>query len=289
MVPAAKRCRYSLEPDVTITVEGEVFHLNSFPLMASSQVFHRLLTSPMSEALSGNIDLPGKLKEEFRLVLPWLTKVEDKTKLTKNDNVEILLRWAREYEIKALKDECEHHLMLWHSADNVPALELATEFGLHQRVKQCVDAISCDLSKHINDVPEEVVGNEATMKLLWPKMFENLQLDVPDFPSMPFLQKLWPVFVMAIESECLPKGYIYINVRKDYHFRWRIRVKPSSTTVHDLKVLICAKSGIPVMSQDLRLKRRSLKDMDTKTLSASRIKGNDSINLFDIEDASEID
>ena len=72
-----KRRRFSVEPDITVLVEGDVFRLHSQPLMMKSSVFRRMLESQMSEAADRNIRLDGKLEYEFVQVLPFFSGETD--------------------------------------------------------------------------------------------------------------------------------------------------------------------------------------------------------------------
>ena len=110
--PDSKRRKcYSTEPDVRLEVEGEIFHLQSQLLMFASPVFRTMLEMERwSEGQEGYIRLPGKSKDEFRHVLPFLDTMgasSDALVGLQPDAVVRLLHWAREYDIQGLRRACE--------------------------------------------------------------------------------------------------------------------------------------------------------------------------------------
>lgn len=120
-------------------VEGEIFRLRSQILMLSSPVFQQMLLSDMKEAHEGRIVLKEKLREEFRLVLPWLSEVNKAKLKVTIDSAPVCLRWADEYEIEELRATCEA-FYLAQDPNSPAALDVAVEFGLHSRTEQCAKA-----------------------------------------------------------------------------------------------------------------------------------------------------
>merc|ERR1712166_374303 len=110
-----KRPRFSMEPDLEIEVEGQIFQVHSYPVMEASLVFRKMLQNDMVEAQSGRITLNGKSKEEFDQVRLWLTIGRSQPKVTK-DHLSMLLRWADEYEIEHMLQACEKYLLKQPSA-----------------------------------------------------------------------------------------------------------------------------------------------------------------------------
>jgi len=266
-----------MEPDVTIQVEGETFPVHSYPLMASSKVFCRMLEGDMSEAHTGLINLPGKSKKEFRLVLPWISTVDDKPPVQRK-HVAKLLQWADEYEIKTLRDACERFL-LEQPINSVKQLMVAARFRLSARMKQCVDTLSEDLPIHMASL-RCAAKNPEVMSLLWPAFFKALGMEykVP-LPEQPSIEQLWPFLTTAVNLSC--NSNITISVETLAGRIIECVVKPTCT-VKDLKIKIAKKGGFrnPLQHPDLHhliFAGRRLEDFHP--LKYYGIEGNVTVNM----------
>lgn len=250
--PRAKRPRYSLEPDLEIEVESKVFQVHSFPVMAASAVFRRMLQSDMVEAQNGRITLSGKSLGEFEEILPWLTHAGPVPKITK-ERLLMLLRWGDEYEIEQLQQACEKYVLKQPSA-SVEQLKLAVEYRMSKRIAQCASAISADVSEHMKDL-EPVVDVPEVMQHLWPAIFEAMSLPAPDEPLMqPSPRQLWPFLAEAL-AHAKKVWRVFVKTLTGKTITLRVQ---SSTTIAQTLLQIESLEGIPPHQQRLIFEGRQL-------------------------------
>jgi len=146
--PPTKRPRFSIDPDLEVEVEGEVFNVHSFVLMSQSLVFRQMLTGGMCEAETGRISLAGKTKAEFMEFLCHLQSPGSGTppELT-FDVAKWLVAWADEYGVPVLKTRCEETLVN-EGKLGWDTLELATKFRLEELRQSSVFEIANDVFLH---------------------------------------------------------------------------------------------------------------------------------------------
>lgn len=195
-----KRPRFSVDPDLEIQVQGEVFYVHSLPIMTASPVFRGMLENDMIESQTGRITLPGKSKEEFREVLPWLglaTSVMGA--VVTAENLLVLLKWANEYDIEPLQRACEQYRL--QQPVDAEALKIAVQFRMAKRVEQCLGVISQDLGKCVCALGE-FTDDPSIMEALWPVLFKAAGLSPPaePLPVAPSVLQLWPVIQTAVTS-----------------------------------------------------------------------------------------
>lgn len=180
--PPVKRCkRYSASPDVTVEVDGEIFHLHSQLLMLASPVFSSMLEEGRwSEGRTGNICLPGKSKEEFRQVMPFLNTMGASSDLLQNlcqDEVVRLLRWSKEYDIQSLFKACEDFI-LEQDMTGIEAFSIAAEFGLARRLHQCTRPLCKNPSAHLQLIPQ-LLHLSPVVEIVLPAMFRHAGMTTP--------------------------------------------------------------------------------------------------------------
>ena len=196
---SAKRRRYSTEPDVEVEVEGEVFNVHSQPLMLASAVFQRMLEHDMQESNAGRIRLVGKLKEEFRSILPWVSVNRQGARTVTSGNFPVLLRWADEYQLGELEDACEQFL-LSESPVSPEALKTAVEFNLERRVAQCTEAILQDIRAHVMCL-QQVADHDGIMAKFWPAVFQAAGVRTSEpISGRPSMETLWPLIASAVHA-----------------------------------------------------------------------------------------
>jgi len=222
-----KRRRFSMEPDCEVVVEGEIFLVHSLYLMQASQVFRSMLESEMLEATDGRIVLPNKLKEEFALVLPWLSAVVPGNEILPEvdmNQIPILLRWADEYGINGLKLVCKDAICA-RTFSLEDSFLLAAEFHLDDVFDQRLVDITDDLSRHWKFL-QQFTDNKKLMPRLWPKIFEAAGLPAPDtpLPAHPSPAQLWQLIGVAIDPDSCEQPFgtaaevkrgMYVKTLKD--------------------------------------------------------------------------
>jgi len=155
----------------------------------------------MREAREGRIQLPGKSKEEFRIILPIFQDL-DATPVVTKENAEKVLIWAREYQMEKLKQATDRFLK-----DNVEVTvsecKLAVDFDLCERKNQCVHSIVADIK---NQMPNLLpfTNDAAFMANFWPAIFEAAGLPQPTSEVLT-TEDLWPFVCKAVHGQ----GYLY--------------------------------------------------------------------------------
>mmetsp|Transcript_123992 Transcript_123992/g.246900 ORF Transcript_123992/g.246900 Transcript_123992/m.246900 type:complete len:364 (+) Transcript_123992:99-1190(+) len=155
--PPPKRPRFSIEPDVEVEVEDEVFRVHSYVLMSQSSVFHQMLSSGMREASTGRISLAGKSKAEFQEFLCHLQNPGCGVAPEIEPSVaKWLVGWADEYQVTPLKKRCEETLVenSRHGSKDWDNLELSTKFNLENLRKASLLNIGRDIFPHRNRLLE---------------------------------------------------------------------------------------------------------------------------------------
>lgn len=207
-LPARKRSRYSREPDLKVIVEDETFHVHSRDLMGASDVFANMLETDMRECEEGQIVLPGKSKEEFRTVIKHISVAYGEAKpypAINTENVELLLKWADEYQIVGLKFRCEEFLKQelngWRSKDIVGRLHLAVEYKLEQLQEKATELLAKNIYKYRCEAAQ-FIDNPSIMKVLLPELFKQACLEPPsEFPAEKVkAQDLWPLVTRSLEA-----------------------------------------------------------------------------------------
>ncbi|XP_067667771.1 BTB and MATH domain-containing protein 38-like [Haliotis asinina] len=94
----------SLTSDVALVVEGKKLHVNKTVLSLASPVFERMFFGEFKEKTLSEVPLPGKtyadMTELLRCIYPSMYNP-----ITDN-NIEVLLELAEEYDITSLKERC---------------------------------------------------------------------------------------------------------------------------------------------------------------------------------------
>eukprot|EP00746_Dinoflagellata_sp_MGD_P086100 gnl/MRDRNA2_/MRDRNA2_340597_c0_seq1.p2 gnl/MRDRNA2_/MRDRNA2_340597_c0~~gnl/MRDRNA2_/MRDRNA2_340597_c0_seq1.p2 ORF type:complete len:167 (+),score=24.88 gnl/MRDRNA2_/MRDRNA2_340597_c0_seq1:157-657(+) len=140
--PDAKRRCFLHGPDLKVLIEEEVFNLYSQDLIAASAVFKHMLEAGMRESREGQITLPGKCKEEFRLLLTHVVPVRAAFPDITDESVPVLLKWGDEYQMDGLIARCEEHLIKSVSPQSnkgviVEHIALAIEYNLEKLKDHC--------------------------------------------------------------------------------------------------------------------------------------------------------
>ncbi|OLQ13157.1 LON peptidase N-terminal domain and RING finger protein 1 [Symbiodinium microadriaticum] len=129
--PVPKRARFSMEPDVEVELDGGVLQVHSHVLMAASEVFANMLQSGMQEAQSGRIVLKEMALDDFKVVLKHLDlRGGSLPPPITEDNLELLLENADEYQILGLKERCQNFLLKLAKRKPEYVLELSDQYDL---------------------------------------------------------------------------------------------------------------------------------------------------------------
>lgn len=207
--PDPKKRRFSHEPDLKVAVEDDIFHVHSWDLISASDVFAQMLESDMRECEEGQITLPGKSKEDFRVLLSHLRPVRAAAfpDIT-DENVLMLLQWADEYQIEGLIARCETLLMnsLPHRCGEkemvTQRMNLAMEYSLEKLRGKCEELIRQNLFDYRKELVH-FVSNASLMKKALPALFKAAGLpDASDDYQFDVLEVhyVWPLVIRAIEA-----------------------------------------------------------------------------------------
>jgi len=188
------------QPDIAVIVEGERVMTFSLVLALSSPVFAALLRSPMAEAINKEVSLPGKSKEDFELFVALLLRGSGAR--VSPDNVDRMLPWCDEYQVRALKDDCEEVLLSMPCTCSRAAQ--AQTFALKRQYQRCLrDLPAAEFRERFADLARE----PRAVRDMLPRMQEELPrlgavlavirdtLDTPRFLSAA------PLFAVCLEHE----------------------------------------------------------------------------------------
>ena len=113
--------------DLELVVERRSFHVHKAILAHWSPVFRAMLTSDFKERSANRISLPKKRACD---VLELLQVLYPPEKPIDCQNVETILRLAREYQIQSLTNRCEKFLLTMQSS--LQTLVIADQFQLQE-------------------------------------------------------------------------------------------------------------------------------------------------------------
>eukprot|EP00931_Biecheleriopsis_adriatica_P047474 TRINITY_DN27371_c0_g1_i1.p1 TRINITY_DN27371_c0_g1~~TRINITY_DN27371_c0_g1_i1.p1 ORF type:complete len:318 (-),score=71.91 TRINITY_DN27371_c0_g1_i1:24-950(-) len=229
----AKRRRYSREPDLEVVVEGHVFRISAYVLMAASDVFAGMLESGMRESKEGQIVLDGKRKEDFSIVMQHLSLSGGAAppEITE-ETVQVLLAWADEYQMDGLKERCERFLLSrdFHKPKVVQdGLTSAIRYNLESLRDRCVTSIADSIFVHRGALIE-YLHDASVMSVLLPKVYQAVGLQLPEQladPGKLTVEVLWPLVIRAVEAM-----YGWRGLEENQAYRKRVR--SLETTVTDV-------------------------------------------------------
>ena len=188
----------SVKPDLQVIVEDETFEVHSLLLMLASPVFNNMLMAGMDEGFRKVVTLPGKKKSEF--ISFWKSLQPLSTESLTPENAIFLTAWADECQVDVLKARCEEYLVKKAPVD-ASSLKHAVTYNLEQRMKQCINVMTYDVAKYIDEL--EHLATEATkaqMEAFWPHICSAAQVKKCEMPPMSDLQSLWPFISAAVYS-----------------------------------------------------------------------------------------
>ncbi|XP_046543080.1 BTB and MATH domain-containing protein 38-like [Haliotis rubra] len=135
----------SLTSDVALVVEGKKLHVNKTVLSLASPVFERMFFGEFKEKTLSEVPLPGKtyadMTELLRCIYPSIFNP-----LT-DDNIDVLLPLAEEYDITSLKVRCRTFVTTYLKL-NVKTLprsklvhfmNIADKYGFDDVLRECLD------------------------------------------------------------------------------------------------------------------------------------------------------
>ena len=144
------------QSDVVLIVEGQKFHVHRVILAMISPVFSQMFSSDSKEKDTDKITLPEKKAAEIREMLMVIYPIFNKP--VNDTNLYLLLPLAEEYQMTALTQRCEDHLLRLAEKKHElgPILEtliVAQNYTLERVIAECVN-------KTQNLAIEEVQGHE---------------------------------------------------------------------------------------------------------------------------------
>eukprot|EP00421_Protoceratium_reticulatum_P046509 CAMPEP_0168451934 /NCGR_PEP_ID=MMETSP0228-20121227/48889_1 /TAXON_ID=133427 /ORGANISM="Protoceratium reticulatum, Strain CCCM 535 (=CCMP 1889)" /LENGTH=249 /DNA_ID=CAMNT_0008466561 /DNA_START=6 /DNA_END=755 /DNA_ORIENTATION=- len=155
---------------VQVKVEGTTCRECAGVLATASPVFERMLLSGMKEATCQTIELHKKKRSEFDAFMGFLRPGTSRAAKIDVNNVDFLLRWFDEYQVPALKDECEAFLL--GLPPSIQRLLQAKQFLLKRQYKRCLEAVAMDF--HTMPVEQVLEWDLEVMKELLPLMKNNM-------------------------------------------------------------------------------------------------------------------
>mmetsp|Transcript_110386 Transcript_110386/g.313200 ORF Transcript_110386/g.313200 Transcript_110386/m.313200 type:complete len:245 (-) Transcript_110386:321-1055(-) len=218
--PASKRQKvsehrgYSIEPDVTLVVEGEEFKVQSLILMMVSPVFRQMLTLEMDERRNRVIHLPDKKKDEFKVfwnVLQPMSQV-----LISASNAVFLSRWANEYDVEAMKSKCED--ILCAGPVDFPLWQHAVAHNLTRLEGICARTITARLADHVGSMTA-LIGtvSEEILQKIWPHLCKQAKIEAVDMPTASAIRSFWPFISKAVRlgaaKDNAPADYLWCSNR----------------------------------------------------------------------------
>lgn len=159
------------------------------------------------EEAEARIVLESKRRDEFMLVLRHIDTIGGRTPPEINaSSVDVLLRWADEYQIEALRDRCEAFLQENSPAD-LDGLCRALRYGLSGWRERCLEALAEDMPRYKADL-RTYVSDPSVMEALWPVLHAAAGLVPRDAATYGFdeaasdgsLHAVWPFVEAAIEA-----------------------------------------------------------------------------------------
>lgn len=205
-----KRQRFSTEPDLAVDIDGEQVMVNSFVLMVASPVFRQMLQTPMEEHHTGEIKLPGKSRSEFAVFVDSLQLATMKP-LT-NESAVFLSVWANEYDVAALTEMCENHMIAHMPVDANTFEECfghAMQHNLPRRASQCIAVAKKELPQFMNidRIRALIVSDSNLFKEVWPEICKAAGLahtmGLQDPPAQEIIESMWPFVCTAIRHKTL--------------------------------------------------------------------------------------
>jgi hypothetical protein len=163
--------------------DGSSMMVHSALLGLASPVFAAMFTSGMREAQTKRLELQGKDKDEFELVMSFLRPLS--AGQVSVANVDVLLPWACEYQMLFLKERCEQTLlMLPCSASRLVDAKL---WDLQEQYERCLTELT-----YVQFVGEfDILAAEGEVLVdLQPHMVEKC----------PSVDRLWPFLLDAATS-----------------------------------------------------------------------------------------
>mmetsp|Transcript_123576 Transcript_123576/g.395287 ORF Transcript_123576/g.395287 Transcript_123576/m.395287 type:complete len:235 (-) Transcript_123576:416-1120(-) len=100
-----------MDQEIAVVFDGdgdpeERITVNPVVLALASPVFKSILTQNMAAQKSCVIELRGKDPDEFKVLVSFLMPASSRRQSITEKNVDFLLRWADEYCIEPLREEC---------------------------------------------------------------------------------------------------------------------------------------------------------------------------------------
>ena len=182
--------------------------MHSRDLMGASDVFANMLESDMREGEEGQIALPGKSKEEFQTLMQYIsvayggaTPYPD----IKKDNVQLLLKWADEYQMAGLRSRCKKSLKNeirgYCEKGLVGRLHLAAEYKLEDLQEKASKQLAGRIFKYRCEAAQ-LIDDPSIMKVLLPALFKEARLEPPlELPTEKLeAQDLWPFVTRSLEA-----------------------------------------------------------------------------------------
>ena len=198
--PAAKRARAG--PDLTIKLDDGEFQVHSVILEMASPVFQKMLNSDMQEGSGTSIHLPGKYKAELESFYKSLQLCTMEPLTTQS--AAILVKWADEYQVEALKARCE--IFLLDQKVDGAALRFAVTYGLKKRARQCLQRMKDNIVQHIDDLQVLIErGCEEHLKEFWPSITRAAGMSASSvssaMPPAEHLKSMWPFLVQMVHTK----------------------------------------------------------------------------------------
>mmetsp|Transcript_123574 Transcript_123574/g.395281 ORF Transcript_123574/g.395281 Transcript_123574/m.395281 type:complete len:216 (-) Transcript_123574:416-1063(-) len=130
-----------MDQEIAVVFDGdgdpeERITVNPVVLALASPVFKSILTQNMAAQKSCVIELRGKDPDEFKVLVSFLMPASSRRQSITEKNVDFLLRWADEYCIEPLREECVAFVR--QLPPTVERVLQAYAFGIEDHLEFCV-------------------------------------------------------------------------------------------------------------------------------------------------------
>ncbi|KAL1524849.1 hypothetical protein AB1Y20_019729 [Prymnesium parvum] len=196
--------KYSVPTDLDVKFDdGTVVRSHAVVLAIASPVFGEMLTTETGK-LRSELMLPGKLATEFQMFSQALLPAGLRpSSVTEESQYLVLVRWANEFEVDALKTVCEDHLI-----KDIPvksgSLKHALQYRLLRRRAQCIRHMVPELKIYIEEIG--LLATEQTQEdlaAIWPRICEGANVRLFRMPPVEQVNAMWPFVCASVRLQAV--------------------------------------------------------------------------------------